>query len=119
MSGQNATHLRDIDDDTFAKYSPKLPPLARRRSSHIMSENTRVQNGIKGLKAGDLVALGKAMSGSHASSRNDFGNSCKELDIMVDCAEGLCLGSRLMGGGFGGCTINLCKEGEGEVFCAK
>eukprot|EP00746_Dinoflagellata_sp_MGD_P001559 gnl/MRDRNA2_/MRDRNA2_102957_c0_seq1.p1 gnl/MRDRNA2_/MRDRNA2_102957_c0~~gnl/MRDRNA2_/MRDRNA2_102957_c0_seq1.p1 ORF type:complete len:411 (+),score=93.12 gnl/MRDRNA2_/MRDRNA2_102957_c0_seq1:55-1287(+) len=119
LSGQAASHLRDFDVNTFEKHKNKLSSFNRRRSQHIVYENQRVQQGITGLKNGDLAMLGTAMSGSHQSSKNDFGNSCKELDIMVDCAQGLCLGSRLMGGGFGGCTINLCKEGEGQAFCDK
>merc|ERR1712137_1055933 len=78
----------------------------------------RVQAAIKALKSQDMQALGELMSASHASSRDDFGNSCSQLNIMQECAYGIdgFLGARLMGGGFVGSTINLVKQGCAETF---
>lgn len=89
-----------------------------KRAKHIVYENERVLKAIAGLKKDDLKELGDAMTQSHNSSRDDFGNSCKELDQMRECAEGLegFLGGRLMGGGFGGCTINLVEEVHAKAF---
>eukprot|EP00747_Dinoflagellata_sp_TGD_P166648 gnl/TRDRNA2_/TRDRNA2_189769_c0_seq1.p1 gnl/TRDRNA2_/TRDRNA2_189769_c0~~gnl/TRDRNA2_/TRDRNA2_189769_c0_seq1.p1 ORF type:complete len:416 (-),score=76.21 gnl/TRDRNA2_/TRDRNA2_189769_c0_seq1:59-1306(-) len=112
------THLRDVDTALFEKHSGALSEEQLKCSRHIVGENSRVHQGIAALKAGDLATLGKAMSESHKSSREDFGNSCPQLDTMVDCADGLdgFLGGRLMGGGFGGCTINLVKEDKVSSF---
>merc|ERR1712079_891459 len=70
---------------------------------------------------GDIEKLGEAMTASHNSSRDDFGNSCEELDLMRKLAEDIpgFLGGRLMGGGFGGCTINLVREDQVDTFCAE
>lgn len=67
----------------------------------------------------DMKKFGQLMNASHVSSRDDFGNSCKELDIMFDQAQGCSgfLGARLMGGGFGGCTINLVNANKVADFC--
>lgn len=112
------THLRDVASSVFDQHGPKLPEAQRTRAKHIVFENERVLQGIAALKAGDMPTLGRLMSQSHDSSRHDFGNSCKELDIMTECAQGIdgFLGARLMGGGFGGSTINLVRLGQGEQF---
>merc|ERR1719162_1711621 len=90
----------------------------RRRAEHIVHENDRVQDAIRAMKAGDMATLGKLMTASHASSRDLFGNSCKDLNTMTELAMDIdgYLGSRLMGGGFGGSTISLVREGRAERF---
>lgn len=112
------THLRDVDKDMLEKYKSALSTDQARRAHHIITENDRVQTGEAACKAKDMAKLGECMSASHVSSRDSFGNSCHELDIMQRCADGIegHLGSRLMGGGFGGSTINLVKEGCVEGF---
>jgi len=112
------THLRDVDSEGLAKHTSALTPSQHKRAKHIVTENERVQQGIDALKAGDMVKMGSCMSGSHYSSRDDFGNSVALLDTMQRLAEGCngFLGARLMGGGFGGSTINLVKEGQAEAF---
>jgi galactokinase/galactose-1-phosphate uridylyltransferase (family 1) len=80
-----------------------------RRCRHIITENARVLLAVQALRAGDLVAFGRLMDESHASQRDDFEVSCPEVDRLVDLArrtDGV-LGSRITGGGFGGCTVNL------------
>ena len=72
------------------------------------------------LEANDLKMLGRLMAEAHASYRDDFEASCKEADIMVELAmqqEG-CIGARLTGGGFGGCTVNLVEAPSVEKFAA-
>jgi len=120
MPSKRLTHLRDVTVEEFETHEEALPRKSSSCARHIVYENDRVQKVIMGLRSNDLQALGEAMSASHASSRDDFGNSCKELDIMFDCAEGIpgMLGRRLMGGGFGGCTINLVVEQHAESFQA-
>merc|ERR1712007_224064 len=119
------THLRDVTVADFEQHAEKLDEDHRRRSKHIIHENSRVLSTIQ--KSffpscpESLQHLGAAISASHVSSRDDFGNSCEELDDMVNAAEGIdgFLGARLMGGGFGGCTINLVKAGYSETFAAE
>jgi galactokinase len=117
----NITHLRDVDSALLAEHAGRLSDAQRRRAQHIVTENERVHNAITALKAGDMVGIGQMLNASHASSRHDFGNSSKELDIMSECAEGIegFLGARLMGGGFGGATLNLVREGYAEAFAAE
>lgn len=115
---KKVTHLRDVLFEEFEKNIAGLGETEASRARHIVTENERVLRGVEALKAGDLKTMGECMLGSHYSSRDNFGNSCKELDIMVDCAQGLpgLYGSRLSGGGFGGCTVNLVEKSRAEEF---
>mmetsp|Transcript_75476 Transcript_75476/g.157416 ORF Transcript_75476/g.157416 Transcript_75476/m.157416 type:complete len:437 (-) Transcript_75476:664-1974(-) len=112
------THLRDVSYEMLQANKSKLSKDQWHRALHVITENARVLEGVEACKNGDMEKLGKCMSASHASSRDDFGNSCRELDIMQTCAADIpgALGSRLMGGGFGGCTINLVKTECVEAF---
>lgn len=117
--GRPLTHLRDVSVEDFEANKAQLTDAQMKRAKHIVYENDRVLRSFAALEQGDLAFLGQAMSASHDSSRDDFGNSCKELDVMRECAEGIdgWLGGRLMGGGFGGCTINLVKQEQVDAFC--
>ena len=87
----------------------KLPDLIYRRCRHIVTENARVLEAERALEAGDFVACGRAMNASHVSMRDDFEITCPEVDMLVGLAqtvEGV-YGSRMTGGGFGGCTVSL------------
>jgi len=78
------------------------------RAAHIISENARVEHGSELLHKGDLKQFGELMFKSHLSSKNDFQNSCTELDLAVEAArESGALGARLSGGGFGGSIVAL------------
>ncbi|PAA83346.1 hypothetical protein BOX15_Mlig018066g5, partial [Macrostomum lignano] len=84
----------------------------KRRAHHVISENARVQQAIESLKTTDYYRLGALMNESHASLREDFAVSCPEIDLLVDIAQrqpGV-YGSRITGGGFGGCTVTLVKR---------
>lgn len=85
---------------------------------HIVGEIARVEIGAKALRSGDLKHFGELMFQSHASSRNYFKNSTRELDLLVEIARehSGCLGARLTGGGFGGATINLVKRNAVKDF---
>lgn len=91
---------------------------AWRCARHVISENARVDEAVAALKCGDLKKLGALMFASHASSRDDLGNSCDELDEIVEIAraDARCLGARLSGGGFGGITIHLVQESDAEGY---
>ena len=92
-----AAALRALDDDVL-----------RRRARHVLTETARVEETVEHLRAGDIAALGPLMTASHASLRDDFEVSCRELDLVVTTAlaQGA-LGARMTGGGFGGSAIAL------------
>ena len=86
-----------------------LPAVIGRRARHVVTENARVQRFIEASASGDLAAMGKLLVESHQSLRYDYEVSCAELDFLVDTAlslEGV-YGSRMTGGGFGGCTVTM------------
>jgi galactokinase len=86
-----------------------MDDVVYRRCRYVLEENRRVADACAALELGDLSAFGRLMDASHAGLRDDYEVSCAELDILVDAARPLpgILGARMMGGGFGGCTINL------------
>jgi galactokinase len=114
----NARALRDVTPEDLEKYGRDLPEVVLRRCRHVVSEDVRVQQAADALERGDLPAFGKLMLESHRSLRDDFEVSCAELDIMVELAEKAegVYGSRMTGGGFGGCTITLVKAEYVEAF---
>jgi len=110
--------LRDVSPAQLESHRGDLPELIYRRCRHIVTENARVVRTAEALQKGDLRAVGECMAESHMSMRDDYEISCRELDIMVDLAngrEGL-IGARMTGGGFGGCTINLVRIDAVEQF---
>jgi len=88
------------------------------RCRHIITENARVLEAIDALRRGDNAGFGMLMLAAHASERDDFACSCDEIDFLVETAAALdgCLGARLTGGGFGGCTVNLVAQEKTEEF---
>ncbi len=99
--------LRDVTEKMFRKVRPKMLPVTKRRCRHVVGENARVLDSVVALTAGDVETFGSLMNQSHDSLRDDFEVSCKELDVLVKIARGVkgVYGSRMTGGGFGGCTI--------------
>src|SRR5208282_5451629 len=100
---------RDVTPDELEASRRKLPDLIYRRCRHIVTENARVLEAERALKAGGFAACGRAMNLSHISMRYDFEITCPEVDTLVGLAqtvEGV-YGSRMTGGGFGGCTVSL------------
>ncbi len=110
--------LRDVTAEDLETYGQELPDVVMRRCRHVIGENARVLNAAAALEGGDLKAFGSLMLESHRSLRDDFEVSCAELDLMVELAgqaEGV-YGTRMTGGGFGGCTIALVQSGCAEAF---
>jgi len=88
-----------------------------RRSRHVISEIIRVKNFAKAMEQNDTTKMGALLAESHESLKSDFEVSCLELDRLVQIAEKLdAIGSRMMGGGFGGSTINLVRRQNKEQF---
>jgi galactokinase len=100
--------LRDVDPGTLEAHRAELPDEIFRRCRHVVTENLRVMRMAAALEQNDLAAIGPLMAASHGSLRDDYEVSSPELDAMVDAAAmpGV-YGSRMTGGGFGGCTVNL------------
>lgn len=112
--------LRDVTLDQLDAHRSKMDEVVYRRCRYVLEENQRVINACDALQRGDLTAFGKLMDGSHKGLRDDYEVSCDELDILVDATSSLdgILGSRMMGGGFGGCTINLVAMDKLEASIA-
>jgi galactokinase len=113
--------LRDVTPEILEKNSSKLTPQALKRARHVVGEIDRVQRAEVALQKQDLVTFGKLMWASHESSIQNFENSCKELDLLVNAAQKIkgCWGGRLSGGGFGGATVNLVDDAAVDVFTKK
>jgi galactokinase len=92
--------------------------VQQKRIRHYVTEDNRVVEAMNAIENNDMKALGKLITASHNSLKNDYEVSCEELDFLVEEAlkTGYCLGSRMMGGGFGGCTINLVKKDKANEF---
>lgn len=101
--------LRDVSMEDWERLRGGMDAVEARRALHIIGENERVLKAVRLLEAGDLRAFGKLMFDSHASSRENFENSCPELDVLVEAAarSDAILGARLSGGGFGGSAAVL------------
>jgi galactokinase len=101
--------LRDVTPEQLEAKRRKLPELIYRRCRHIVTENARVLEAERALEVGDFVACGRAMNASHLSMRDDFEITCPEVDMLAGLAQTVkgVYGSRMTGGGFGGCTISL------------
>ena len=111
--------LRDVSISDFEKYKAELPEPIRSRCRHVVTENERTLQAADALGTADVKRFGMLMSQSHASLRDDYEVSCRELDIMVELAmpqHGVS-GARMTGGGFGGCTVNLVEQTEVAQFC--
>jgi len=110
--------LRDVTPDELERFGRDMPEVIYKRCRHVTSENARVIEAADALEHCDLASLGQLMRASHASLRDDYEVSCRELDIMVGLAsasEGV-YGARMTGGGFGGCAISLVEAKRVEAF---
>jgi len=110
--------LRDATREQVEAAREQLGDLLYRRARHIVTENLRTQATAMALRSGGLKTAGQAMRESHASLRDDYEVSCRELDIMSDLANAQpgCYGARMTGGGFGGCAVALVEDGAVEAF---
>ena len=110
--------LRDATVDDLEHWGSEMPDNVLRRCRHVITEDNRVLAAVEAFRSGDLVRFGQLMREAHISFRDDFEASCKEIDILVDLANQQpgCLGARLTGGGFGGCTVNLVAAENAEAF---
>ena len=112
--------LRDATLADLEACRAKMSPESFARCKHIITENARVLEARQALLAGDLKRFGALMVEAHASFRDDFGASCPEVDTLVEIAlrQQGCIGARITGGGFGGCTVNVVSAPAAEAFVA-
>jgi galactokinase len=116
--------LRDVTIEHVNANRTKLDATELRRARHAVTEIARTVEAAAAVKAGDWPHVGQLMYASHESLRDDFEVSCSELDLLVDLARGIgpsggVIGSRMTGGGFGGCTVSLVETTEVAVAAEK
>ena len=108
-----------MEFDALAERIPDA--LCRKRARHAVYENARTKLALEALRADRLEDFGQLMNESHISLRDDYAVSCPELDLLTELAwatEGV-LGSRMTGGGFGGCTVSIVRSEALERFQAE
>ncbi len=114
--------LCDITPEQFARYKHHLSPVLQKRAGYVIAENGRVHRVVKllegGNKTSNIEAAGKILWEGHAGLRDEYEVSSVELDVLVEIASKVpgVLGARMMGGGFGGCTINLVDNESVEAL---
>src|SRR5690625_554907 len=110
--------LRDVERPFLEKYRKDMSEVVYNRCKFVIEENKRVEDACKALVNNDFKLFGKKMYESHTGLRDLYEVSCKELDILVNISSTIngVYGSRMMGGGFGGCTISLVKKNAIENF---
>lgn len=115
-------YLAELTEADFKSIEHAITdPVAHKRARHVVGEVQRTSDAVKALKAGELTLFGQLMNASHASLRDDYEVTGPELDCMAEEAwkiDGV-IGSRMTGGGFGGCTVSLVKEEAIDTFIAQ
>ena len=114
--------LGELDNEGFEKYKEVITDEeCKKRARHAVAENQRTIEAVAALKDNDVEKFGKLMNASHVSLRDDYKVSCEEIDILVDLAWSIdgVVGSRITGGGFGGCTVSIVKNDAVDAFMEK
>ena len=114
--------LGDLSEEQFGEYKSAIKDEVRvRRAKHAVYENQRTIRAVEALKNNDIKLFGELMNASHVSLRDDYQVSCGEIDILVEEAWKIpgVVGSRITGGGFGGCTVSIVKDEAVEEFKEK
>lgn len=114
LIGQNYPSVHSLRDATVEMVNECIGEFetAHRRCKYVVEEIDRLQKGCKDLERGDLKAFGQKMYATHEGLSKDYEVSCKELDYLVEYVKqyDMVIGARMMGGGFGGCSINIIKK---------
>jgi galactokinase len=115
-------YLAELTEAEFKEIESAITdPVAHKRARHVVGEVQRTKDAVKALKAGDLTLFGQLMNASHVSLRDDYEVTGLQLDTMAEEAwkiDGV-IGSRMTGGGFGGCTVSLVKDEAIDTFIEK
>jgi galactokinase len=114
-------NLRDVSLELLQKHQVEMPPVVYQRCKYVAEEIGRVGEACDALAVGDLTRFGQLMYATHDGLQYDYEVSCEELDFLVDTTRtnASVLGSRMMGGGFGGCTLNLVKRIDSQSFIGR
>ena len=115
---QKIQALRDVTPAQFAQVRKRLPEVLQRRAGYVIAENERVLQVVDLLEQSRIEEAGAILWPGHAGLRDEYEVSCVELDMLVEIARRVpgVLGARMMGGGFGGCTINLVRNDAVETL---
>jgi len=111
--------LGDLTEDGFEQYKDAIKdPVRQKRAKHAVYENQRTIRAVEALRNNDVKLFGQLMNASHESLRYDYEVSCEEIDILVDLAQAMpgVIGSRITGGGFGGCTVSIVEDATVDRF---
>lgn len=111
--------LGDLTEEEFEAHKDAITSdICRKRAKHAVYENQRTIKAVAALKADKVEEFGRLMNASHVSLRDDYEVSCEEIDILVDLAWEIpgVIGSRITGGGFGGCTVSIVKNDAVDTF---
>lgn len=111
--------LGDLSEEEFEAHKDVITSdICRKRAKHAVYENQRTIKAVKALKEDNVEEFGRLMNASHVSLRDDYEVSCEEIDILVDLAWKIpgVIGSRITGGGFGGCTVSIVKNDAVDTF---
>lgn len=113
--------LRDVSPELLGAHRSSMDGIHYQRAKHVVGENGRLHQFANAIAGADWVRAGQLLHASHASLRDDYAVSCAELDWLVDAvadADGV-WGARMMGGGFGGCTLNLVEASMVDALVAR
>lgn len=111
--------LGDLSNEDFESFQSAIKdPVCLKRARHAVHENQRTIQAVEALKNNDIALFGKLMNASHESLKTDYEVSCPEIDLLVDLAQSMpgVIGSRITGGGFGGCTVSIVKNDTVDRF---
>lgn len=114
--------LGELTEEEYEAHKDAVKDTVRqKRAKHAVYENQRTIRAVEALKNQDVELFGKLMNASHESLRYDYEVSCEEIDILVDLAQAMpgVLGSRITGGGFGGCTVSIVKNDAVDTFISE
>ena len=108
----NIESLRDVNLQTLDDIENQLTDKIFNRAKHVVTENDRLHEFSKAISSNNWPVAGALLYASHDSLKNDYEVSCPELDLLVDAVKNIegVWGARMMGGGFGGCTLNLVRN---------
>lgn len=122
---QTVTDIKSLGELTEEEYEAHKNAIKdgvrQKRAKHAVYENQRTIRAVEALKNQDVELFGKLMNASHESLRYDYEVSCEEIDILVDLAQAMpgVIGSRITGGGFGGCTVSIVKNDAVDGFISE
>lgn len=119
QAGVEINSLGDLTPEEFESHKSLIKdPVRLKRAKHAVYENQRTIDAVSALKEGNIERFGELMNQSHISLRDDYEVSCEEIDILVDLAWKIpgVIGSRITGGGFGGCTVSIVKNDAVDTF---